>query len=268
MTASAQFQLFPPPSPRTRGKKNPFRKGQRKDSASSRGASPSNEDKDVKNPGKSDAVIVQIIEDTDILAPPPAKTKPQSPEPELLPQASNAVSPQLNNRIPPPPPQHPASPEDPPAVASSNNEALPGPPKSPVAIRSMFPVYNPALPLWQQNYYPQRAGAYNAPRGTVSHQSSPVPSPPSNFDIAPGGPKTVPASIVNFPPGVLDPVETGYSSNQDLEQLWEAANGQGQTTSLRVFNLKLSKYVLTTELYDIFFANRLRQNPARNIHIW
>lgn len=241
MTGSTQFQLFPPPSPRTRANKNPFRKEHRKNPSSSRGASPSNEV--IRPSGKADAVIVQIIEDTDVLAPPPAKTKPQSPEPELLPQPNKAASPR--NQIPPPPPQHPVGTGVPPTTSNQEN-SLPGPPKSPVAIRSMFPVYNPAIPLSQQNYFPQRASVYNAPREGVSRdQTSPSPPPPPNVDNTPGGPKTVPASIVNFPTDALDPAETEYSSNEDLEQLWEAANGQGPTTSLGIFHLKLSKYVFS-----------------------
>ncbi|KAK2761197.1 hypothetical protein FQN54_001718 [Arachnomyces sp. PD_36] len=238
MMASKQFQLFPPPSPRTRANRNPFRKEQKKASSSSRGASPSNED--VKPDGKAEAVIVQIIEDTDILAPPPAKTKPNSPEPEPHPQSDRAVSP-LNKQLPPPPPRHPPAPvASPPPRGHSNS--LPGPPKSPVAIRSMFPVYNPAVPLSKQNYFPQRAGGYNAPQGAISRvQRSPSSSSSAAADNATGGPKTVPASVVNFPSDALNPIGTEYSSKEDLELLWEATNGQVEAESLGTFNLKLSK---------------------------
>lgn len=267
MPASTQFQLFPPPSPRARGKRNPFLKEQRKNSASSRGASPKNEDKGVNPSEKSDAVVVQIIEDTNVLAPPPAKTKPQSPEPEVLPQSNNAVSP-LDKELPPPPPQHPVKPDDPPAASGSHGDSLPGPPKSPVAFRSMFPVYNHALPLSKQNYYPQRASVYNASREAISgDQCSHIQSRPSNIDNAPGGAKTVPASIVKFPTDVPDPRETEYSSTKELEQLWEAADGRGQIMSLPLLNLKLSKYVFVTHI-NFLFADQFAQNPARNIRLW
>lgn len=268
MPSSAQFQLFPPPSPRTRSKRNPFRKEQRKNSASSRGPSPSNDDKHIKPSVKSEAVIVQIIEDTSILAPPPTKAKSQSPEPSVFPQSNNAVSP-FDKELPPPPPQHPVMPEDPSTTPGSHGHPLPGPPNSPPPIRSMFPIYNPALPLSKQSYYPQQTSVYNAPREVVSgDQYSPIPSPASNIDNTLGGPKTVPASIVNFPSDVLDPRETEYSSNKELEHLWEATNGQGQTMSLRLFNLKLSKYVFITHFLVFLFVDQSPQDSARNIRLW
>jgi hypothetical protein len=59
------------------------------------------------------------------------------------------------------------------------------------------------------------------------------------------GPKTVPASVLNFPNGISDSEEIRYSTPYDLEVLWEAANGQRPQSLAGTFNLRMSRYLIT-----------------------
>ncbi|RAK76938.1 uncharacterized protein BO72DRAFT_115901 [Aspergillus fijiensis CBS 313.89] len=104
-------------------------------------------------------------------------------------------------------------------------------------MKSMFPQYNPQLPLNQQAYYPQASG--HTPRN-YSRPSNILLSPAPEIDQA-LGPKTVPASVLNFPLGVLDTPEMRYSSVEELRSLWEAANGQRPQNMPETFNLRLQR---------------------------
>ncbi|KAE8147506.1 hypothetical protein BDV25DRAFT_160232 [Aspergillus avenaceus] len=109
-------------------------------------------------------------------------------------------------------------------------------PKSPVVpMRSIFPQYNPNVPLSQQDYYPKFSdnNRPHRPRELTL-------TPPPEIDRA-LGPKTVPASVMNFPTGVLDPIETRYSSTIELKGLWEAANGQRPQDLAGTFNLRMAR---------------------------
>ncbi|GLI72874.1 hypothetical protein PoHVEF18_001058 [Penicillium ochrochloron] len=55
------------------------------------------------------------------------------------------------------------------------------------------------------------------------------------------GPKTVPASVLNFPNGISDSEEIRYSTPYDLEVLWETANGQRPQSLAGTFNLRMSR---------------------------
>lgn len=103
----------------------------------------------------------------------------------------------------------------------------------------MFPQFDPKLPLNQQQYYPQRSGGTQPVK--PSHKPDKLSlSPLSEIDQV-VGPKTVPASVLNFPAGVLEPEEIRYSSQQELGLLWEAANGQRPKNLDGTFNLRMSK---------------------------
>lgn len=102
-------------------------------------------------------------------------------------------------------------------------------------MRSIFPRYNPDQPLSRQEYFPQNAGP--------SQQSNEVKSAASGAaDLdAILGPKTVPASVMNFPVDVFSYREVHFSSADELESLWEAANGQQSQNVLSTFNLPMTR---------------------------
>ena len=120
----------------------------------------------------------------------------------------------------------------------------------------MFPQIDPKIPLSQQIPRPQMpdtvppasmplsAKKARRPKLTMTPASnaSPAPSlaPPSNIDQV-LGPKTVPASVLNFPTGVLEPEEVQYSNAQELGTFWEAANGQRPENLSNKINLRLTK---------------------------
>lgn len=109
-------------------------------------------------------------------------------------------------------------------------------------MKSIFPRYNPNLPLSQQQYYPQNIGSSDLRRQAISRNQDRLSlSPPPEIDKL-LGPKTVPASVMNFPANALDPVDTiQYSSAEALESLWEAANGQRLENVLGTFNLRMAR---------------------------
>lgn len=87
-----------------------------------------------------------------------------------------------------------------------------------IPMKSMFPRYNPNVSLSEQQYYP------------------------AEIDRA-LGPKTVPASVMNFPLGALEPDEVHYASAAELQGLWEAANGQRPQDLSGTFNLRMARSV-------------------------
>lgn len=104
----------------------------------------------------------------------------------------------------------------------------------------MFPTLDPKLPLDQQTYQPRAPNEF--PK-TKPRKPQLTLSPTSEIDQV-LGPKTVPASVLNFPTGVLETDEIRYSSPQELEVLWEAANGQRPSDLFGTFNLPMSKFVM------------------------
>lgn len=156
---------------------------------------------DLKSSAKAESVVVQVIEDT--------KTVDINPPPQAH---LSQKSPVQNDK----------------------------PPKSPVvAIKSISPRYNPKLPLHKQEYYPQSAGSNNFPR-PASPRSADKPVHPADVDAV-LGPKTVPASVLNFPADALAVEEVRYSSAEELLSLWESANGQ-QLQGLGTFNLRMERW--------------------------
>lgn len=244
----SQFQLFPPPSTEVKPK-NPFRKGAQKPVAKAEpGPSiPLNEIK--ASPQTTESVLFQIIEDTQSLPPPPPLpahlARAKSPAKSVSShdsQSARSRSRQDNQS------SHKALPSQSSLSNSSGSfrtttsatspESLQSS-VSPIPMKSMFPQFDPNIPLSQQNYKPQMPGS--APE---SKAKPPRPkltlSPTSEIDQV-LGPKTVPASVLNFPTGVLDPEEARFSSPQELQMLWEAANGQRPQNLCGSFHLRLTK---------------------------
>ncbi|KAH8121505.1 hypothetical protein FP744_10006776 [Trichoderma asperellum] len=111
------------------------------------------------------------------------------------------------------------------------------PPAAPPALRSMFPTYNPDLPLDQQNYGPIQMNPSGMPRAVVSRQSyfedpeaaserPPVRSPPYRVPARPQNPPVIPA----------------ISTTEQLQDLWKVTNGwQASGSEGRVYCLKLTQ---------------------------
>lgn len=102
----------------------------------------------------------------------------------------------------------------------------------------MFPQFDPNMLLNKQNYNPQVP--VEAPAAKPRRPQLTLSTPSSDIDQA-LGPKTVPASVLNFPTGVLEPEEIRYSSPQELELLWEAANGQRAQNLCGTFNMRMTR---------------------------
>jgi hypothetical protein len=240
----SQFQLFPPPSPVGGGSKNPFRKGIKKPAAKPQPPSPIPLD-DLKGP-QTEAVLLQIIEDTNKVQPPPkahiSRETPLSipetirePESESLYDASPRIGTVERERSPTPK----TKPSLPRRQAGSRQKSPqpsePGPPVIP--MKSIFPRYDPNVPLSRQQYYPQASGSPPRTRPNLRGLTL-TPEPEIDRSL---GPKTVPASVLNFPTDMLEPLEVHYSSAAELKSLWEVANGQRLQNLMGTFNMRMHR---------------------------
>lgn len=111
-----------------------------------------------------------------------------------------------------------------------------------VPIRSMFPTYNPSLPLGQQSYYPQRpfpTRISSMARSNVSRSeyrdsiSTPIDR---SFGL-----RSTPASVVNFPTDLMSISEPQFSSHRELEKLWEATHGAEPNRLIKSFTLEMAR---------------------------
>ncbi|EEQ84293.1 uncharacterized protein BDCG_01098 [Blastomyces dermatitidis ER-3] len=239
MASQTQFQLFPQVQPQNRPNGNPFRKGHRRRATKSPVVSPilGNE----KESSQTEAVILQIIEDTNktTLTPPPPVHIVRSNSPTLRAkpgeEARVAESPNGSNNGKSPPPGS-ASPEPIRSGSPVQIEVtmLNSPSKSPTSpampMRSIFPRYDPNLPLNQQRYYPQRSAPNDLPREVISRS-----------DYSP----SVASQQSAFPHTMRESTQLAtavkLSSSEQLTRLWEAANGEGPQPELGTFYLRLSK---------------------------
>ncbi|KAJ5609237.1 hypothetical protein N7528_009804 [Penicillium herquei] len=249
---SQSFQLFPSTTPEPKVPKNPFRKGIKKpvSTVESEASIPLD---DLQDSSKtSESVLLQIIQDTQTLPPPPplpaahlarskSPSKSVSSYESFSPQSSRSRSRQESRS------NHRALPSQSSMSNSSgsfrtiNSAVSPQSSQSsvsPVPMRSMFPQFDPKLPLDQQ-------GAPSMPSDTpeaIKKARRPKLTLASTSEIDQFlGPKTVPASVLNFPTGVLESEEVRFSSPHELEMLWEAANGQRPQELYGTFNLRLTK---------------------------
>ena len=113
---------------------------------------------------------------------------------------------------------------------------------SPIPLRSMFPVYNPAVPLNQQSYYPQRQTSLQARMPSRGEYPSRVGTP-SQTDLVTGGLRTAPASIYNSPMDTSSLPDTTFSSPRELEKLWQASHGMEANSEIGSFNLEMARLV-------------------------
>ncbi|OJD18143.1 hypothetical protein AJ78_01809 [Emergomyces pasteurianus Ep9510] len=230
MASQTQFQLFPQVQPQNRPNGNPFRKGHRRRATKSPVISPilGND----KTSAQAEAVILQIIEDTNKTPLAPLSTihivGPESPSP-------STKHGEEGGKAPRPPPQ-PTSAETirsgSPVQIEVTMASSPGrSPTSPaVPMRSIFPRYDPNVLLNQQRYYPQRSTPSDLPREVISRcdYSPSVTSPQSSF------PRTMRESTQLA-------TAAKVSSSEQLTRLWEATNGEGPKPELGTFHLRISK---------------------------
>ncbi|RAQ46668.1 conserved proline-rich protein [Aspergillus flavus] len=243
----SQFQLFPSPST-TKASKNPFRlENQRTAGTHPMGSIPLNDlnGKDIR----TEALLFQIVDDAKSIKPAKKTKTPRSTPvsvPETVqelrtPESLFSKSPKNGTTNQWGSPAYKVSQASPTGsgkihiatqLAQGTSEASSSPV---IPMRSIFPQYNPDVSLSQQQYYPQLSA------NTRKHRPKELSfTPPPEIDRA-LGPKTVPASVMNFPAGVLDQVEIQYSSITELRSLWEAANGQRPQDLAGTFNLRVAR---------------------------
>lgn len=114
-------------------------------------------------------------------------------------------------------------------------------------IRSIFPRYNPDLPLTQQPYYPTQASPTHIPHNVISR--SPY-SPGLNGRIQSIGPLSAPATITSFSHGISGSVQDNATkavppaSTEELKELWKVLNGwKASASEGRSFCLKMTSSV-------------------------
>ncbi|KAE8381018.1 hypothetical protein BDV26DRAFT_302297 [Aspergillus bertholletiae] len=239
----SQFQLFPSPSS-AKASKNPFRLEDKRATGTS--PIPLNDlrGKDIR----TEALLFQIVDDTkSIKAAKRVKTPrsmpvsiPETVQEQRTPGSLFGQSPKdTTNQWGSP--TYKASQTS--LTGSNNNfvavqlaQEAPETSSSPdIPMRSIFPQYDHNVPLSLQQYYPQFSS------NSRTHRPKELSfTPPPEIDRA-LGPKTVPASVMNFPAGVLDQVEVQYSSITELRSLWEAANGQRPQDLAGNFNLRVAR---------------------------
>jgi hypothetical protein len=248
-TAGSHFQLFPAPVPKTKAN------APQSDLVVnfSRKTDPSPAEGVVKSPN-AESVVVKTMENPQ--QQPEAYYNEEggsrSPSPEME-QETVPASP-IDGHKPPsitiPPP---AKLQKPPLPQRDQSTYIDPSPTSPVVpIRSMFPTYNPSIRLSQQHYFPQRAT--DIQRENVSREDYIPSRSPSRLDEA-LGPRTAPASIVDFPIDIFAKREPTFSSVPELEKLWAATNGgHDPETVVGDFDLRMSRY----EPQDLCFRLRVR----------
>lgn len=111
------------------------------------------------------------------------------------------------------------------------------PTEPPPPLRSMFPMYNPDLPLDQQNYGPIQMNPSGVPRAVVSRQSYYEPSEP----VPEHPPVRSPEFRVPARPRE-PPVIPAVCTTEQLQDLWKVTNGwQASGSEGRVYCLKLTQ---------------------------
>ncbi|PYH74783.1 uncharacterized protein BO88DRAFT_460477 [Aspergillus vadensis CBS 113365] len=223
----SQFQLFPSPSDSRPSKELP-RAPKKPAIKTYTEMRPMEEIRDKSSP--TEAVIFKLIQDTHTSIRPPPKAMSRSNTvsiPDTIRERETSKSPLRHDRHKRPA-ERVGSPSH--SVRSASLKSS-SPAAAPVVpMKSTFPRYNYDLPMNQQHYYPEPSfnSHWELPRSETE-------TPPPEIDRA-LGPKTVPASVLNFPAGVLDPVER-YSTQEELQSLWEIANGQRPQSLPGTFNL-------------------------------
>ena len=144
---------------------------------------------------------------------------------------------------PPPPPPKTYTPDEPVSGRSGSATVVHDGHASPVVpIRSMFPTYNPSIPLNQQHYYPQRYYPKRASSLSPSNFSRQdyrnTLATPIDRQL---GSRTRPPSVVNFNNSISIAEVPRFSSHRELEKLWEASHGTEPSSLIKSFDLEMSR---------------------------
>ncbi|KAF5966232.1 hypothetical protein FCOIX_12609 [Fusarium coicis] len=117
-------------------------------------------------------------------------------------------------------------------------------------LRSIFPAYNPEVPLGQQNYVPTEIQPTQMPRAVISRQTyheTPAGSAPRNPVRSPViSPMSVQSAQSSWPHRNVQqqepPLIPTVSSNEQLKNYWKVANGwQASPSEGRVYCMKLAQ---------------------------
>ncbi|KAG9503627.1 hypothetical protein J7337_003578 [Fusarium musae] len=117
-------------------------------------------------------------------------------------------------------------------------------------LRSIFPAYNPEVPLGQQNYVPTEIQPTQMPRAVISRQTyheTPAGSAPRNPVRSPViSPMSVQSAQSSWPHRNAQqqepPLIPTVSSNEQLKNYWKVANGwQASPSEGRVYCMKLAQ---------------------------
>ncbi|EXJ83015.1 hypothetical protein A1O3_06832 [Capronia epimyces CBS 606.96] len=129
------------------------------------------------------------------------------------------------------------------AVGKPVNNKTPVDPSPIVPIRSMFPTYDPSLPLQQQAYVPQPPLPARL-SGLPGFRPIPRDNYRSSLSVpfAIPTPRTAPASVLSFPSDAMS-VNIGprISTQRELEKLWEASHGAEPGFAIRPFDLEMAR---------------------------
>lgn len=245
MSPTTTLQLFPSSNPFRNG---PKRKGSRRYPVKPPSPEPIVEEVKAADNGAK-AVVIQVFEDkrtaSPISSPPKAHVAERS--------RSNTPTSQLCDRrgAASPAPLRAASPADSlnrsthstsPTLVRSDSVASTTETRSPL-MRSIFPRYNPNLPLSQQSYHPDPASASptNLPREVISkaEYSPSLYSPGSASGVGRQGK----AEMLRMTPlgNASDTTVVRYSTIEELGSLWEAANGQSSHETSGCIRMQMSR---------------------------
>ncbi|EXA46514.1 hypothetical protein FOVG_03882 [Fusarium oxysporum f. sp. pisi HDV247] len=117
-------------------------------------------------------------------------------------------------------------------------------------LRSIFPAYNPEVPLGQQNYVPTEIQPTQMPRAVISRQTyheTPAGSAPRNPVRSPViSPMSVQSAQSSWPHRNVQqqepPLIPTVSLNEQLKNYWKVANGwQASPSEGRVYCMKLAQ---------------------------
>lgn len=233
------FQIFPPPSPdiETQASRIPIRKG--KKPAPGVGSSSSISSIPLQEIKSSNEMDTRRVREEDVKIQPPRKVHVKShSESGLGSQPKPAWTLRSVNH-------------DDRASSSSSSLANNSSTQIPPAPAPVPSSSSPDIPFIQQPYYQQPSTSRLPPFRHKPLPPRPLPPRPRprGLTLSPEpeidrdlGPKTVPASVMNFPAGIRESVEMRDSSTAELRELWDVANGQRMEGGLGRFCLRLVRY--------------------------
>ncbi|KAK4164136.1 hypothetical protein QBC43DRAFT_378824 [Cladorrhinum sp. PSN259] len=171
--------------------------------------------------------------------------------------------------------------------SAGNGEGSSWAEQHPAPLRSIFPTYNPEIPLDRQDYYPTQASPTHIPHAAISRplysprsiattvqpndSRSPPPVGPSNPTVL--SPAPTAASVSRWPapgqrnhePAVIPPVST----TEELRNLWKVTNGwKASALEGRNFCLKMAcspdapVYTLSSAQQQPFYTLRVDPTSA------